>query len=778
MKAPTKSLAAALALSIAMIAAAGSPARAQCTPQIDTEAPAWFEGTVGQGVETVPIYVDSGGSPISTEFEAALQDAIEQWKADDGSGDATGVCADSENLPKFEIRFGSRDNATPPLGINDIRRAAIALDYQPGVAPPFDAAEGTLTLAAHDPNTNTISVYGKCPGNAADYGIPCNDATNTIDWVNTERYGQKVLAHELGHALHLAHDTCANSVMQEQLGLSQFGGAVLVAHCTAADDNNDDRAYYQVSASFSCVGATESAILSFKASPPNEDPFYDTILSFRGETRPSHTRYKEGTVISEVTAEIAGNPSKTCTPSTSSTTVTGDTTIHSNCSCNGSGSSSAIYGDYLLGEKGTCDMSCSLDDPIPGLRDHCERVPATCYDDDPYGGGTPHSYTTCWRVTQSYSTFVHFADGTLVEIYWVIETTQCKDGFVVYSTPLPLDGSTGQAPPLLLPRVEGQTAGDGPITAIVDPEAGETLSGTVELSGFARDDAYGTGQVALWIDNEPAPVQNLTWGESFPEGCVDLPGAPASGCNPNMGWSATLDTTQLSNGTHTLQVVAVSGRAGQWPPVTYRETTFEVENCLDETKPTVSLDSPTAGEDVTGLVNVAGTFGDNVGVTRADLLVDGNVALTDTSEPFTFTWDSSSVAIGDHTLRLRARDACGNWGFSVPTTVSVWNPIPGGAAIRVEKAYDDFARLLPGSNVVFPDADEGESVSRLFTITNDGDTTLELSNPSNLVFGDCWHQLSPYPTASVPSGGSTSFRVRMLCGDYGAKTGTVTLQSN
>ncbi len=763
-------------LLVAITCAATSPLRAQCSAVIDTKARAWFQGIVADGVGTVQIYVHGrdflGGKDVTPPdtFTTALEQAMQLWKTDNG-GVTVGECSGSPNLPELAYQLGDRSGATVPTGkpgIYDIKQVAIQLDYLAETEPLRDET-GNFVLDSYNPNDNTITAYGKCPADAASFGIPCTPDGHT-DWVDSTRFGQKVLAHEIGHSLNLAHDHCTGSVMLPETDISQLGGAVLPEHCTAANNTSQ---HIGVSAVFECLGQFERGLLSITATYPDGGHLDDGILVYGNDlSRSSRFRYPYNTDITSLSPEVIGNPNKACTvvqPVPATGKITHDTQFQVHCGC---------------ADTGECDSRCDAPlDPVTNLDDHCAQSPGTCRFDGPYEppGGFTCFFSTCFRSSSSLDLGQIQVSGLLFhDTIIVFESTHCD----FWPEPCSTTSGSGETDTkeMILPSTPGTKStetviGSGPFTTILLPAQGAVLSGTVTLLGLARDNAFGTGQVALWIDNQPAPVQNLTWGQPAPDACVDLPGAPATGCNQNMKWSATLDTYLLSNGTHRLQIVSANAESMQWPPITYAERSFQVDNCLDKTRPTATLDSPLPGASLTGSVDVSGTFTDDVGVTRVDLLVDGAQVASDFSAPFGFSWDSSTVPIGDHTLELRARDACDNRGRSGPITVSVWNPIPGGPAIRVEKAGDG-TRLHSGDTVVYPDTEAGAAESLLFTITNDGDSPLDLVNPTSLVSGSCWTQIDPFPVASLASGSATSFRVRVLCGAFGVQTGTVTIQSN
>jgi len=70
-----------------------------------------------------------------------------------------------------------------------------------------------------------------------------------------------------------------------------------------------------------------------------------------------------------------------------------------------------------------------------------------------------------------------------------------------------------------------------------------------------------------------------------------------------------------------------------------------VRNTADSTAPTVSIASPTRGT-VTGTVTVSVTANDNFGVTQVDLYVGTTLIGSRNTTPYTFTWDTRSVANG------------------------------------------------------------------------------------------------------------------------------------
>ena len=97
---------------------------------------------------------------------------------------------------------------------------------------------------------------------------------------------------------------------------------------------------------------------------------------------------------------------------------------------------------------------------------------------------------------------------------------------------------------------------------------------------------------------------------------------------------------------------------------------------VDTQAPTASISSPAPSMTVSGLVPVDVSATDNVGVTKVELRVNGATVATDTMAPFSFSWDSKTVANGMGTLTVVAYDGAGNFASSAPVSLNVANATP------------------------------------------------------------------------------------------------------
>lgn len=136
----------------------------------------------------------------------------------------------------------------------------------------------------------------------------------------------------------------------------------------------------------------------------------------------------------------------------------------------------------------------------------------------------------------------------------------------------------------------------------------------------------------------------------------------------------------------------------------------------DTQAPAIRITSPTGGA-VNAVVPVDLEYSDNVGVTRAELYVNGTRVATDESSPFAFAWDTAAAADGTHTLVARAYDAAGNVGLSSSVTVSVGNDTV--APVISSFSLADGMTVSPSKQPISAAATDNKSVAKI-SLTIDG----------------------------------------------------------
>jgi hypothetical protein len=195
--------------------------------------------------------------------------------------------------------------------------------------------------------------------------------------------------------------------------------------------------------------------------------------------------------------------------------------------------------------------------------------------------------------------------------------------------------------------------------------------GTINLAGWAVNDNAPVSTLALAIDG--APAGNAAYGGNRSDVCTVFPRRP--GC-PNVGWTATVDTTQLSDGRHTLSADAVASN-GQHAATSIPIT---VANWSTANPTKISIDSPSAqGPPLSGVAAWGGWALDDLSaITGVVISIDGapvgNAAYggnrSDACNVFpgrpgcpnvgwNISFDTTSLADGPHTLDVTATSAGG-----------------------------------------------------------------------------------------------------------------------
>ena len=101
-------------------------------------------------------------------------------------------------------------------------------------------------------------------------------------------------------------------------------------------------------------------------------------------------------------------------------------------------------------------------------------------------------------------------------------------------------------------------------------------------------------------------------------------------------------------------------------------------NHADITPPTVSITSPTSGSTESGKISVSATASDNVAVASVQLQVDGaNTGSADTTSPYNFSLDTTTLTNANHTLTAVATDTSGNQATSAGVSITVANQSGG-----------------------------------------------------------------------------------------------------
>jgi len=203
----------------------------------------------------------------------------------------------------------------------------------------------------------------------------------------------------------------------------------------------------------------------------------------------------------------------------------------------------------------------------------------------------------------------------------------------------------------------------------------ETSSGggsNVLTSGVAATSSLSaTGTTEMWTINVDSGATNmhsvLTCGSADFDLYGRLGAEPTTSSYNWRGYTSGGEDVSFDNpgaGTWYIMVRSYSGSGSYSLTVTLTYAT------ADTVAPTVSIASPNNGATVSGSVTVSVSASDNVGVVGRAISIDGGSYTT------SLTWDTTAATDGSHTIRARAWDAAGNYGYSTTITVTVDNYVP------------------------------------------------------------------------------------------------------
>jgi hypothetical protein len=102
-------------------------------------------------------------------------------------------------------------------------------------------------------------------------------------------------------------------------------------------------------------------------------------------------------------------------------------------------------------------------------------------------------------------------------------------------------------------------------------------------------------------------------------------------------------------------------------------------SAIDATAPTVTINSPSAGSTVSGMVGVNVSASDNAGVSRIELHIGGSLYAQSSSSSTTFSWNTGNFIDGTYTLEVRAYDAANNVASSIRSVTVKNSPARDGS---------------------------------------------------------------------------------------------------
>lgn len=185
-----------------------------------------------------------------------------------------------------------------------------------------------------------------------------------------------------------------------------------------------------------------------------------------------------------------------------------------------------------------------------------------------------------------------------------------------------------------------------PSVSITNPTNNEIVKGAVNITANASDNSGAVDRVEFLVNGNylgtdlDAPYE-IYWYTS------DLP----VGAN----YTVTAKAYDKSGNSNTSSVNVVT---------------------KDSKAPEVSIATPSNYQTVSGTININATASDNVGISKVEFLINSTIVSTDTTAPYEYLWNTTSISNGSYSLSAVAYDSEANAKISSAVAVTVSNIIP------------------------------------------------------------------------------------------------------
>jgi len=199
-----------------------------------------------------------------------------------------------------------------------------------------------------------------------------------------------------------------------------------------------------------------------------------------------------------------------------------------------------------------------------------------------------------------------------------------------------------------------------------------SISVNVNVNNTVPDTQAPTVPANLIATAVSATQVNLSWNPST--GNVGVVGYKIFRNSIQINTSATTnfgDATVVANTTYTYTVSAYDA-AGNTSAAS-NPATVTTPQPADTQNPSVVITNLASNTSVSGTVNISATAFDNVGVTKVEFFINGDLVTTDTSFPYNYSWNTLSFPNNTYQISAKAHDAAGNTTTSTVVTVTVNN---------------------------------------------------------------------------------------------------------
>ena len=193
----------------------------------------------------------------------------------------------------------------------------------------------------------------------------------------------------------------------------------------------------------------------------------------------------------------------------------------------------------------------------------------------------------------------------------------------------------------------------------------DTLASFSSFGSFVDISAPGVGITTSWVNGGYVTISGTSFSSPLVAGIAAL----ALSVNPslsNTAMASLLTSNADDLGAPGADIYCGAGRG------TAARVGAAATPVPDTTAPVTAVTNPKDGASIARLrsVTVSVASSDNVGVTRAELYINGRLTASSTSGNFNFNWNTSRLARGTYELQSRAYDAAGNTASSVVVRVT------------------------------------------------------------------------------------------------------------
>lgn len=224
-----------------------------------------------------------------------------------------------------------------------------------------------------------------------------------------------------------------------------------------------------------------------------------------------------------------------------------------------------------------------------------------------------------------------------------------------------------------------------PTVSIVNPLANQQVQDTVRVLASADDDRL-VQNVAFFVNGDSVFNDNI-----YPY---------------EYNW---ITTNLADSTTHSIFAKAFD-QSGNWTlSVPVSVTVFPRG---DRIPPVLTLLYPAAGSVLSGTVDVNVDASDNIGVTSMEFYVNGDSVYTDSAAPWDFSWNTTELPAGTHSLYVKGFDAAGNVGTIPGTTFSIADN-PDVTAPTLTLLYPAAGAQLTGNVTLVIDAIDDIGVTQV-----------------------------------------------------------------